>query len=98
MEITRPRRDRVVVSPRTRKAIRTNAHTVARAVKGVRFASVSEGRELFDHQARKLLAVSGQEFLKHWDAGRYRDVADPETARRVHRLTMLMPFADRSGK
>ena len=63
---------------------------------GIRVATAKEGRDLFDYQARKLLNISGEEFLRRWDAGQYRHVAD-ETAeeRAVLRLVMLLPFVRR---
>lgn len=93
MDATRQRRHLVIVRNRRRKPVRINAY----AIKGIHFASAAEGRELFDHQARRLLTISGQEFLERWDAGEYRDMIDPDLARRVNRLAMLMPFVGRSG-
>ncbi|GLW32306.1 hypothetical protein [Actinoplanes regularis] len=48
-----------------------------------------EGLELFDRRARRLLDVSGEEFLRRWDAGEYMESDDP----RVSSLAMLIPFA-----
>lgn len=64
---------------------------------GVRIATPDEGRDLFDRQARKLLDISGAEFLRRWDDGAYRPVADSAEGRKVRRLVMLMPFARRTN-
>jgi len=47
-----------------------------------------EGRVLFDEQARKYLNMSGEEFLRAWDAGEFKDPDRPE----VLRVAMLIPF------
>ena len=66
------------------------------AIPGVHIASNQEGHNLFDYQARKQLGISGEEFLARWDAGDYRNIADPATARKVRRLIMLTPFVRRT--
>jgi hypothetical protein len=48
-----------------------------------------EGLELFDRVARQELGISGEEFLRRWDAGEYADSDNMG----VTRLYMLMPFA-----
>lgn len=58
----------------------------------VEYATPEQARELFDSQARKLLGISGEEFLARWDAGEYRDVADGPDHRALMRLVMLIPF------
>lgn len=63
---------------------------------GVHVATHEEGRALFDRHARKALGISGDEFLKRWDAGKYRPVPDTAEGRKVSRLVMLMPFARRT--
>lgn len=65
------------------------------AIPGVHVASDHEGRKLFDYQAREQLGISGEEFLARWDAGEYRNIADPVTASNVQRLIMLIPFVRR---
>jgi hypothetical protein len=37
----------------------------------IRERSFEEGRELFDRQARLRLGMSGEEFLRAWDAGEF---------------------------
>jgi hypothetical protein len=58
--------------------------------------SASEGRAMFDRQAQRELGISGEEFLRRWDAGLYRPIPDTPEGRKIGRLVMLMPFADRS--
>lgn len=52
--------------------------------------SREEGRALFDKTARKLLGISGDEFLARWDRGDFD--REPE-AEAVARVAMLIPFA-----
>ncbi len=56
-------------------------------------ATAEEGRALFDHQARALLGISGEEFLERWERGEYREVADTPDNRHIVSLAMLIPFA-----
>lgn len=48
------------------------------------------GQELFDKAARRILGISGDDFLARWDRGEY-DEGDEDTA--VTRVAMLIPFA-----
>jgi len=59
----------------------------------IEYATAEEGRALFDHQARALLGISGDEFLERWERGEYRDVADTPDNRHIVSLAMLIPFA-----
>jgi len=68
------------------------AATVHHLDERIRYATPDEGRALFDYQARKLLNISGEEFLRRWDAGEYRDLADAPGQRHIMRLAMLIPF------
>lgn len=55
--------------------------------------SREESRELFDRQAERYLGISGEEFLKRWDAGEYGDPDDRSVnPPGVMRLAMLLPF------
>lgn len=62
----------------------------------VHVCTEEEGLVIFDEQARKELGISGEEFLRRWDAGEYQPVPDTTEGRRVGRLVMLMPFARRT--
>lgn len=52
--------------------------------------TTEEGRALFDRTARKLLGISGDEFLARWDRGDYEHERE-EMA--VTKVAMLIPFA-----
>ncbi|HEX5199733.1 hypothetical protein ACFQS1_28195 [Paractinoplanes rhizophilus] len=47
-----------------------------------------QGRELFDRRARKLLGITGDEFLARWDSGDFMNSDDPK----VSSLAVLIPF------
>jgi hypothetical protein len=49
-------------------------------------------RALFDAEARHWAGVSGEEFLRRWDAGDYRDIPDTPEGRRIMRVIYLIPF------
>ncbi len=51
-----------------------------------------EGRALFDREARLWLGLSGEEFLRRWDAGEYRNLPDTLEGRNVLRVIFLLPF------
>jgi hypothetical protein len=65
-------------------------------IPGIHVATAEEGRALFDHQARTLLGISGEEFLRRWDRGEYRPVPDTLDGWKVGHLVMLIPFARRT--
>jgi hypothetical protein len=48
-----------------------------------------EGRAIFDQEARFRLGMSGEEFLRRWNAGEYAD--DPDRPD-VMDLVMLLPL------
>ena len=50
---------------------------------GVVFLTPEEARELFDNRARMELGISGEEFLRRWDAGEYIPVPDTTEGRKV---------------
>jgi hypothetical protein len=66
------------------------------SIPGVRIATDREGRRLFDHQARKTLGLSGEEFLEKWDRGDFRRVTDPVEVRKIRSLAMLIPGVRRT--
>lgn len=56
--------------------------------------SEEEGRELFDRAVRHHLGISGEEFMRRWDAGYYDDPDDrTKNPPEVMELGMLMDFA-----
>lgn len=52
--------------------------------------SYEEGRRMFDERCRARLGISGDEFLRKWDAGEYGP--DPDDHPGVMGLYMLLPF------
>lgn len=55
----------------------------------VRSLTPQQARELLDRRARHYLQMSGDEFLRAWDAGEFDDAPDrPE----VMRVAMLLPL------
>ncbi len=60
----------------------------------IREITKEEGRELFDRNARHYLGISGEEFLRRWDAGEYDDPDDrSKNGPEVMRVASLLPFA-----
>ncbi len=57
----------------------------------IRFVTPEEGMRIFDEEARRLLGISGEEFLRRWDAGEY--LPEPDDHPGVMGLWLLMPFA-----
>lgn len=56
----------------------------------VRAISREEGRILFDKAAQRHLGISGDEFLRQWDAG---EVTWDDPSLAVNSVAMLIPFA-----
>ena len=65
------------------------------SIPGVHVTTPEEGTVLFDRQVRKTLGISGDEFLRRWDEGRYSQARDNAEGRKIRRLAMLIPFARR---
>lgn len=57
---------------------------------GVDYISLSEGIELLDRQARKYLGMSGEEFMRRYEAG---ELDHDDYDFNVMRVSMLIPFA-----
>lgn len=51
--------------------------------------TAEEGRAIFDEVAHRLMAMSGEEFLRRWDAGEFAD--DPDRPE-VIEVAMLIPL------
>lgn len=56
----------------------------------IREVSDEEARVMFDRLARHYLSLSGDEFLRRWDAGEYAE--DWDDRPEVRRLVMMIPF------
>jgi hypothetical protein len=59
----------------------------------IHWMNQQEGRAFFEEQARKLLGISGEEFLRRWEAGEYDELADDPEHPEILRLATLIPFA-----
>lgn len=59
---------------------------------GIKWLTEEEGHRLFDNKAQQLLGVSGNEFLRRWDAGEYDAVADDPDHHEIMQLAALIPF------
>jgi hypothetical protein len=65
------------------------AKTKKEVLPPIRWLSDTEGKELFDREAREHLGISGDEFLRRWDGGHYDE--DPDRPEIVH-LVMMIPL------
>jgi len=61
--------------------------------RGWREVTREEGRSQFDRAVRLTLGISGEEFIRRWDAGEYRDWADKSNYRYLMDLGMMIPLA-----
>jgi hypothetical protein len=59
-------------------------------IEGVQYISAAEAREVFDYQARKLMGMSGEEFLRRWDEGEFRDLFDKRGHEDLTHLVLMM--------
>jgi hypothetical protein len=76
------------------------ATTIKSATKGLpTILPSAEARALFDRQARRLVGMSGDQFLEKWDAGEYRDRDLDATSegRKIAYLAKLIPFGRRNS-
>ncbi len=53
------------------------------------------GVALFDQESRRVVGISGDEFLERWDAGEFRDWEDTPEGRKLSFLILLIPFGRR---
>ena len=61
--------------------------------RGYRILTPEEGRAAFDAAARKWMGISGEEFIRRWDAGEYKEIADKDGYRHIMQLAGLIGFA-----
>lgn len=66
---------------------------------GIIWLTDDEAYEMFDRRTQELLGMSGEEFLRRWDAGEYRSIEDDPGHYEVMELSGLISFArkDSSG-
>ena len=57
----------------------------------VRDLSPEESRAFFDAKARELLGISGDEFVRRWNAGDYDEIADDPAHSDIMYLAMFLP-------
>lgn len=65
------------------------SETTKNGLPQIRTVGREEGRALLDKCARAELRISGDAFVRRWDAGKYAKDDRPE----VLRVAMLLPFA-----
>lgn len=54
--------------------------------------SRAETHEVFDRQVRRLMhGMSGEEFVRRWEAGEFTEDADKPGNRHIIRLAMMIP-------
>lgn len=53
----------------------------------------AEGRAFFDRACRRELGMSGEEFLRRYDAGEFDGIEEDEFGRKVVVMEMRIPFA-----
>jgi hypothetical protein len=78
-------------SPPTDAAARIEPAGGRNARDGVEILTPEQAWVSFDRQARELLGVSGEEFVRRWDAGEYDAVADQPGYTDLVYLAMLRP-------
>ena len=59
----------------------------------IREPTYEEGMDILDREARRLIGVSGEEFLRRYDAGDYGIVEEDQFGRALLHLEFLIPFA-----
>jgi hypothetical protein len=84
-----------VVAAKVRKQKQQNGVADPDEIPGIHFTTREEALAIFDSEARKVLGISGEEFLRRWDAGEYQPVPDTREGRKIGLLVMMMPFAGR---
>ncbi len=62
----------------------------------IRELTEDEAWQLFDENARYYLGISGEEFLRRWDAGEYRDNDYRPDHTAIIEVAMLLPLAGRT--
>ena len=85
----------------TRITAPTEAELVERArvgdVPGTVEVSYDEWMAMFDDAVRERLGISGDEFIKRWNAGEYAEIADKAGYRHLMGLAMLIPIDRRAS-
>ena len=58
----------------------------------IRFLDDDESHQFFDEQARRLMNMSGEEFLRRYDAGEFDEVLDDPRCRGMAMMISMIPF------
>lgn len=59
----------------------------------IHYPSKQEAQRFFDAEAMNTLGISGNEFLRRWEAGEWQPVPNDTEGRKIARLSMKIPFA-----
>lgn len=73
------------------------AATTPAAQAEIRWLTPEEGREQFDAATRQMMGMSGEEFIRRWEAGEYREIADTPGNLHIVALVSLIPFAQQDA-
>lgn len=68
------------------------AETKRRIDNDARWLTDEEAHAIFDAEARRVMQMSGEEFLRRYDAGEYDDVPDDVDHLDFMDLVFLIPF------
>ena len=68
------------------------ATTAERTDHSIQWLTTEEAREAFDARAREWFGISGEEFIRRWDAGEFAATADDADHPQVMWLATLIPF------
>jgi hypothetical protein len=68
------------------------ATTESPAIPEGRYVTPDEGRAIFDAEARRVMGMSGEEFIRRWEAGEYNEIADTAGNLHIMDLAMLIPL------
>ncbi len=66
-------------------------------VPDVVWVSPEEGRRMFDEAAREWAGMSGEEFIRRYEAGEYADMVESEDNRHIVDLVLMIPLARQNG-
>ena len=73
------------------------ASTATVTPSAIRWVTPEEGRAQFDAAVRRRMGMSGEEFIRRWEAGEYREIADTPGNLHIIELASLIPFAQQAS-
>ena len=68
------------------------ADAAERIESGIQWLTDEEAHAIFDAQARKTMGMSGEEFLRRYDAGEFADIHRDGENTAFIKLEMLIPW------